>query len=106
MDEKHFVRPIVSEGEFGYQKVNVAAEERDADSLLGITEKMIRTRKENPAFGFGEWSAFQHDGPCCGSCIDEANEGYSQMYPLCCCRSKMDDDEATALRKRWSEREP
>ena len=57
-------------------------------------------------FGFGEWSAFQHDGPCCGSCIDEANEGYSQMYPLCCCRSKMDDDEATALRKRWSEREP
>lgn len=49
------IRPVVAEGPFSFTKVNVADQQRDAQSLLSITERMIRVRKENPAFGWGEW---------------------------------------------------
>lgn len=50
-----FIRPLIDQGEFRYEAVNVADQQRGADSLLNITERMIRTRKENPAFGWGKW---------------------------------------------------
>lgn len=48
------IRPVISEGPFGYPQVNVADQQRDPDSLLSITERMIRIRKECPELGWGK----------------------------------------------------
>ncbi|HET8684940.1 MAG TPA: alpha-amylase family protein [Micromonosporaceae bacterium] len=47
------VRPVVSGGEYGYQRVNVAAQQRDPGSLLSWFERMIRTLRESPEVGAG-----------------------------------------------------
>ena len=47
------VRPVVSDGEFGYPTVNVAAARLDGDSLLAWFERMIRTVRECPEVGSG-----------------------------------------------------
>lgn len=45
--------PVISEGEYGYQQVNVERQRRDPDSLLDWLERMLRRRKEYPEFGEG-----------------------------------------------------
>jgi maltose alpha-D-glucosyltransferase / alpha-amylase len=55
------IRPVVSEGEFGYERVNVADQQRDPDSLLNCIEKMIRVRKEHHEFGWGSWKPVDVD---------------------------------------------
>ena len=45
-------RPMV-EGEWGPQRVNVAAQRRDPGSLLNWFERLIRRRRECPELGFG-----------------------------------------------------
>ncbi len=45
-------RPMVS-GPFGPQRVNVATQRRDPDSLLNWFERLIRRRRECPEIGFG-----------------------------------------------------
>lgn len=53
-DRSQMVRPIINQGKFSFGKVNVAEQQRDSDSLLSVTERMIRIRKEHAAVGFGE----------------------------------------------------
>lgn len=48
------VRPVIRDGEFGYERVNVDAQRNDPGSLLNFIARLIRTRKECPEFGFGE----------------------------------------------------
>lgn len=50
------VHPVISGGLYGYEKVNVAAQQRDPDSLLNWTAAMIRLRRECPEIGWGEWT--------------------------------------------------
>jgi maltose alpha-D-glucosyltransferase/alpha-amylase len=50
-------RPVIKGGDFGYEKINVAAQQRDADSLLNFVERCIRARKQCPEFGWGTWSS-------------------------------------------------
>lgn len=57
------VRPIVNKGPFSYRHINAADQQRDADSLLSVTERMIRVRKENPAIGWGGWSIVETQNP-------------------------------------------
>src|SRR6185295_17852458 len=45
------VLPAVRGGEFGYEKVNVAAQQRDPDSFLNWFERMTRLRRRSPEFG-------------------------------------------------------
>jgi maltose alpha-D-glucosyltransferase/alpha-amylase len=52
--EKPF-RPVISNGEYGYQKVNVALQQRTPGSLLNWLEKMIRLRRQCPEIGLGSW---------------------------------------------------
>jgi maltose alpha-D-glucosyltransferase / alpha-amylase len=52
-DAKELVRPVISSGEFDYEKVNVTAQRHDPDSLLGWFERMIRTLREAPEIGSG-----------------------------------------------------
>jgi maltose alpha-D-glucosyltransferase/alpha-amylase len=47
------VRPVVSDGEFGYEKVNVTMQRHDPTSLLSWFERMIRTLREAPEIGAG-----------------------------------------------------
>ena len=48
--------PVISDGPYGYEHVNVAAQRRDPDSLLNWMERMIRMRKEVPEIGWGDFS--------------------------------------------------
>jgi maltose alpha-D-glucosyltransferase/alpha-amylase len=47
------VRPVISEGEYRYQRVNMTGQRLQFDSLLNWTERAVRTRKECPEFGWG-----------------------------------------------------
>ncbi|GII21000.1 alpha-amylase family protein [Planosporangium mesophilum] len=47
------VRPVISGGDYGYEKVNVTDQRHDRDSLLGWFERMIRTLRESPEVGAG-----------------------------------------------------
>lgn len=63
-------KPVIAEGEYSYKQVNVAAQQRDSDSLLNWFDRAIRIRKQCPEFGCGQWeildttesSVFAH---CC-----------------------------------------
>jgi maltose alpha-D-glucosyltransferase / alpha-amylase len=50
------VRPILSEGDFGYEQVSVAASRSDRDSLLNWMSTLIRARRECGEIGYGDWS--------------------------------------------------
>jgi maltose alpha-D-glucosyltransferase/alpha-amylase len=49
------VRPVIDEGDFGYERVNVDAQRADDQSLLAWFERMLRTLRECPEFGTAEW---------------------------------------------------
>lgn len=51
---KTLVLPAISGGEFGYERVNVAAQQRDAESLLNWLERMTRLRLRCAEFGTGD----------------------------------------------------
>ncbi len=57
------VRPVISEGKYGYERVNVSDQRRDPSSLLNWMERLIRTRKECPEFGWGEHEIVQTGNP-------------------------------------------
>jgi maltose alpha-D-glucosyltransferase/alpha-amylase len=50
------VRPVTSGGDFGYERINMASQQRDPASLLNWMEKAIRIRKACSEFGFGKLS--------------------------------------------------
>ncbi len=55
-------RPLV-EGEYGPERVNVAAQRRDPDSLLNWFERLIRRRRECPELGFGTLTLLETGAP-------------------------------------------
>ena len=57
-----FVRPMVT-GAFGYERVNVAAQRADPDSLLNWLAGLIRVRRECGEIGTADWTRLQtgHD---------------------------------------------
>lgn len=56
-------RPVISEGEYGYPHVNVSSEQRDPASFLNWMEHLIRTRRQCPEFGTGEWQILETNEP-------------------------------------------
>jgi maltose alpha-D-glucosyltransferase / alpha-amylase len=48
-------KPVISEGPYSYEEVNVEKQRRDPQSLLNWTVSMIRVRKECPEIGWGTW---------------------------------------------------
>ena len=52
---ENLIRNLISEGEFGYQKVNVNDQHRDPDSFLNWVGRLIDSRKEFPEFGWGDY---------------------------------------------------
>jgi maltose alpha-D-glucosyltransferase/alpha-amylase len=47
--------PVIDDDTYGYQRVNVAAQEGDPDSILASTRFLIRTRQSQPALRSGEF---------------------------------------------------
>lgn len=53
--EADLPRWILRDGPFGYRELNVEKQEADDGSLLNWMERAIRTRKEWPELGWGDW---------------------------------------------------
>jgi maltose alpha-D-glucosyltransferase / alpha-amylase len=49
------ILPVINDGPYGYEHVNVAEQRRDPNSLLNWTERIIRMRKEVPEVGWGDF---------------------------------------------------
>jgi maltose alpha-D-glucosyltransferase / alpha-amylase len=58
------VRPVISEGDYGYRQANVTAQRADPSSLLSWFERMLRTLRELPECGHGTCTVLdpQSDG--------------------------------------------
>jgi maltose alpha-D-glucosyltransferase/alpha-amylase len=52
-EAEKLVRPVITGGEYGYERFNVRAQRRDRSSLLAWFERMIRTLREAPEIGGG-----------------------------------------------------
>jgi maltose alpha-D-glucosyltransferase / alpha-amylase len=63
-------RPVIDTGHFGYQKVNVADQEKDPESFLNWMKKLIEARKKLPEFGRGVEHFIPSDKP--------------HVFALCC----------------------
>ncbi|MCX7596155.1 MAG: alpha-amylase family protein [Fischerella sp.] len=62
--------PVISQGEYSYQQVNVASQQRQPDSFINWMERAIRIRKQCPELGRGQWQILEVDRPsvfahCC-----------------------------------------
>jgi len=57
------VMPVISDGPYSFQHVNVAAQRRDPNSLLNWMERIIRMRKEVPKIGWGDFSFLPSGAP-------------------------------------------
>jgi maltose alpha-D-glucosyltransferase/alpha-amylase len=60
---ERLLRPVITGGDFGYERVNVTAQRRDPESLLSWFERMIRTLRECPEVGTGRCSLPEVDVP-------------------------------------------
>jgi maltose alpha-D-glucosyltransferase/alpha-amylase len=60
---ERLLRPVIDDGPFAYQKVNAAAQQLDPQSLMNHVERLIRTRKQSPEVGWGEWQVLASDLP-------------------------------------------
>jgi maltose alpha-D-glucosyltransferase/alpha-amylase len=57
------VRPVINDPVYGFKRVNVADQRRDADSLLNWTERIIRMRKECPEIAWGNFTVLRANAP-------------------------------------------
>ncbi|WP_017302446.1 alpha-amylase family protein [Nodosilinea nodulosa] len=57
------IRPVISDGKYGYPEVNVIGQRQDPNSLLNWMERAIRMRKECPEIGWGDWEQIETDNP-------------------------------------------
>ena len=57
--------PVISEGENAYQKVNVAVETVDPDSLLNKIKHLIKVRKAFPVLAMGSYEFLQKEEKAC-----------------------------------------
>lgn len=52
---KKTLRPVISMGEYAYQKVNVSSQLLDSNSLLQHIKNLIALRRANPEIGMADW---------------------------------------------------
>src|ERR1700729_2260656 len=55
------VLPVIGDGAYSYEHVNVADQRRDPDSMLNWMERIIRMRKEVPEIGWGTFAILRVD---------------------------------------------
>jgi len=57
------ILPVIDDEVWGYRRINVAAQQRDPNSMLNWTERMIRLRKECPEIGWGKYTVLNTGTP-------------------------------------------
>lgn len=57
------VHPIIDEGEYSFEKVNVETQQRTSSSLLNWMTSLIRLRQECVEIGLGEWQLIDTGTP-------------------------------------------
>jgi maltose alpha-D-glucosyltransferase/alpha-amylase len=57
------LKPVIAEGPYGYQHLNVAKQRRDPNSMVNWTERIIRMRKEVPEIGWGDFEVIETGSP-------------------------------------------
>jgi maltose alpha-D-glucosyltransferase/alpha-amylase len=55
--------PVIKEGPYGFEHINVARQRRYPESLLNWTERIIRMRKEVPEIGWGDFQIIPNKEP-------------------------------------------
>ena len=60
---RRVVRPVIDDPVYGFRRVNVDQQRRDPESLLDWTERIIRTRKQCPEIGWGDFSVLRTNVP-------------------------------------------
>lgn len=91
------VRPVIAQGKYGYQRVNVATEQRDPNSLINWMERLIRTRKQCPELGVGSWQLLETDDLCVfAHCCEWQDKAVIALHNLadraCTVTLKLQDD--------------
>jgi maltose alpha-D-glucosyltransferase/alpha-amylase len=62
-DPGRLTLPVVMDAVYGYQVTNVEAQSTNTSSLLHWTRRMIEVRKQNPAFGLGDFTDLGGSNP-------------------------------------------
>ncbi|HSK25315.1 MAG TPA: maltose alpha-D-glucosyltransferase [Jiangellales bacterium] len=62
-DPGRLTLPVVMDAVYGYQVTNVEAQLQNTSSLLHWTRRMVQARKENPAFGLGDFTDIGGSNP-------------------------------------------
>jgi maltose alpha-D-glucosyltransferase/alpha-amylase len=55
--------PLIDDGPYGFEHINVARQRRDPASMLNWTERIIRMRKEVPEVGWGDFKVIATRDP-------------------------------------------
>lgn len=55
--------PVIDDPVYGYQRVNVAAQKQDPDSLFSFTRRLVALRKQHPCFGRGAFELVDGGSP-------------------------------------------
>jgi maltose alpha-D-glucosyltransferase / alpha-amylase len=77
------ILPVISDGPYGYEKINAADQRRDPQSFLNWTERMIRMRKEVPEFGWGDFRVVPVEQPgILALCYEWRNNGVLAVHNL------------------------
>lgn len=63
LESGDLVRPMMADGAYGYRAVNATDQRQDRESLLNWMAALIRARKENPEFGWGDVTVIATDQP-------------------------------------------
>jgi maltose alpha-D-glucosyltransferase/alpha-amylase len=53
------IRPVIGDGDFGNEVINVADQQREPESLLNWMEHLLRIRRECPEFGWGTFAVLK-----------------------------------------------
>ncbi|WP_166355180.1 maltose alpha-D-glucosyltransferase [Phytoactinopolyspora limicola] len=62
-DPGRLTLPVIMDAVYGYQVTNVEAQMTNSSSLLHWTRRMIEVRKQNPAFGLGDFTDLGGSNP-------------------------------------------
>jgi len=54
---------VITDGPYGYERINAAVQRRHPDSMLNWTERIIRMRKEVPEIGWGDFAILRTRDP-------------------------------------------
>jgi maltose alpha-D-glucosyltransferase/alpha-amylase len=60
---ERLVRPVVSDGPFGYRSVNVMAQRDTPGALLEHVQRLVRARRACPEIGWGECTVLDSGAP-------------------------------------------